>query len=82
MAYRNTQLILQEETGVTSVVDPFGGSYMMESLTSELANAALDVINEVKSVILYAQYLYLTITHLRSMKWAVWPKLWRQESRR
>ena len=34
---RNTQLILQEETGITNVVDPLAGSYYVESLTSELA---------------------------------------------
>ena len=33
---RNTQLILQEETGIGQVVDPWGGSYMMESLTHDL----------------------------------------------
>jgi methylmalonyl-CoA mutase len=33
---RNTQLILQEETGITKVADPWGGSYMMESLTDEM----------------------------------------------
>ena len=37
---RNTQLILQEETGITSVVDPWGGSYLMESLTQEIADKA------------------------------------------
>ena len=36
---RNTQLILQEETGITDVADPWGGSYMMESLTDQLAKA-------------------------------------------
>lgn len=44
---RNTQLILQTETGIPHVVDPWGGSYMMESLTQELANAALEVIQEI-----------------------------------
>lgn len=34
---RNTQLILQNETGVTKVVDPLAGSYYIESLTNELA---------------------------------------------
>jgi len=46
---RNTQLILQEETGVPSVVDPWGGSYMMESLTQELIDAALKIIDEVEA---------------------------------
>jgi len=35
---RNTQLVIQEETGITKVVDPWGGSYMMESLTQALAD--------------------------------------------
>ena len=47
---RNTQLILQEETAITASVDPFGGSYMMESLTAELADAALEVIDEVEAL--------------------------------
>ena len=33
---RNTQLILQEETGITDVIDPWGGSYFMESLTKQV----------------------------------------------
>ncbi|WP_372836888.1 methylmalonyl-CoA mutase family protein, partial [Puniceibacterium confluentis] len=37
---RNTQLILQEETGVTNVVDPLAGSYYVEKLTADLAEAA------------------------------------------
>jgi methylmalonyl-CoA mutase len=44
---RNTQLILQEETHITSVVDPFGGSYLMESLTQQMADAAWALIEEV-----------------------------------
>jgi methylmalonyl-CoA mutase len=44
---RNTQLILAEETGVTHVVDPLGGSYYVESLTQSLASAAWDLITEV-----------------------------------
>ncbi|MBN8504394.1 MAG: methylmalonyl-CoA mutase [Burkholderiales bacterium] len=45
---RNTQLILQEETHITNVVDPWGGSYMMESLTQELADKAWSIIQEVE----------------------------------
>ncbi|WOJ94063.1 methylmalonyl-CoA mutase [Congregibacter variabilis] len=45
---RNTQLILQEETGITKVVDPWGGSYMMESLTQEIADKARELIAEVE----------------------------------
>ncbi len=44
---RNTQLILQEETGIGQVVDPWGGSYMMESLTAEIATSARDLIAEI-----------------------------------
>ncbi|MEM7691015.1 MAG: methylmalonyl-CoA mutase [Pseudomonadota bacterium] len=46
---RNTQLILQEETGITNVVDPWGGSYLMESLTQEIADKALELIEEVEA---------------------------------
>ena len=45
---RNTQLIIQEETGITKVVDPWGGSYMMESLTNEIADKARELIKEVE----------------------------------
>ncbi|NCX45777.1 MAG: methylmalonyl-CoA mutase, partial [Burkholderiaceae bacterium] len=44
---RNTQLILQEETHITSVVDPWAGSFMMEKLTQEMADAAWEIILEV-----------------------------------
>ncbi|MBP0481123.1 methylmalonyl-CoA mutase [Sagittula salina] len=44
---RNTQLVLQEETGVTKVVDPLAGSYYVESLTNELAERAWELIQEV-----------------------------------
>ncbi|QIE55944.1 methylmalonyl-CoA mutase [Pikeienuella piscinae] len=44
---RNTQLILQHETGITNVVDPLAGSYYVESLTKELADAAWAIIEEV-----------------------------------
>lgn len=45
---RNTQLIIQEETGITNVVDPWGGSYMMESLTQQIADRAWELIEEVE----------------------------------
>ncbi len=45
---RNTQLIIQEETGITRVVDPWGGSYMMEHLTQEIADKAWALIEEVE----------------------------------
>lgn len=47
---RNTQLFLQEETGICSVVDPFGGSYYIEALTSELMNKAWNHIQEIESL--------------------------------
>ncbi|WP_340108829.1 methylmalonyl-CoA mutase [Pikeienuella sp. HZG-20] len=47
---RNTQLILQHETGVTKVVDPLAGSYYVESLTKELADAASALIAEVDAM--------------------------------
>ncbi len=47
---RNTQLIVQEETHITSVVDPWAGSYMMESLTQEMADKAWAIIEEVETL--------------------------------
>ncbi|TJZ93759.1 methylmalonyl-CoA mutase [Paracoccus gahaiensis] len=47
---RNTQLILQEETGITNVVDPLAGSYYIESLTAELAEKAWELISEVEEM--------------------------------
>ena len=47
---RNTQLILQEETGITHVVDPLAGSYYVESLTAELAGRAWALIEEVEGM--------------------------------
>ena len=47
---RNTQLILQEETGVTNVVDPLAGSYYIEKLTADLAEEAWKIIEEVEEM--------------------------------
>ncbi len=47
---RNTQLVLQHETGITRTVDPWGGSYFMESLTHALARRALTIIDEVEAM--------------------------------
>lgn len=47
---RNTQLILAEETGVTRTIDPLAGSYYVESLTAELADAARALIAEVEAL--------------------------------
>jgi len=47
---RNTQLILNHETGVTNVVDPLGGSYYVEALTRDLADKAWELIQEVEAL--------------------------------
>src|SRR6516164_6872478 len=47
---RNTQLILQEETHIPSVVDPWAGSYLMEKLTQDMADAAWKIIEEVDAM--------------------------------
>ena len=47
---RNTQIFLQEETGITHVVDPWGGSYYVEQLTHELIHGAWALIHEVEEL--------------------------------
>jgi methylmalonyl-CoA mutase len=47
---RNTQLILQLETGIPKVIDPWAGSYFMESLTHALARKALGIVEEVEAM--------------------------------
>ena len=47
---RNTQLVLQEETGITKVVDPLGGSFYIESLTASLAREARILVDEVEEM--------------------------------
>ena len=47
---RNTQLILQNETGVTKTVDPLAGSYFVESLTEELSQKAWEIIEEIEEL--------------------------------
>ncbi len=47
---RNTQLVLQEETSITRVVDPLAGSYYVESLTSKLTERARELIDEVEEM--------------------------------
>jgi methylmalonyl-CoA mutase len=47
---RNTQLVIAEETGITNVADPLGGSYYVEALTQELADAAWALIEEVEGL--------------------------------
>ena len=46
---RNTQIVIQEETGMCNVVDPLGGSYYIESLTQELVDKAWEIIERVES---------------------------------
>ena len=46
---RNTQIVIQEETGMTKVVDPLGGSYYVESLTRELVDQAWEIIEKVEA---------------------------------
>ncbi|HET8611993.1 MAG TPA: methylmalonyl-CoA mutase family protein, partial [Sphingomonas sp.] len=46
---RNTQIVLQEETGMTRVVDPLGGSYYVEALTQELAEKAWELIEKIEA---------------------------------
>lgn len=47
---RNTQLIIQSETGVTDFIDPYAGSYYVETLTQELYNKAWDLILEIENM--------------------------------
>jgi methylmalonyl-CoA mutase len=47
---RNTQLLIQEETHITSAIDPWGGSYLMERLTQDMADAAWSIIEEVEAM--------------------------------
>jgi len=47
---RNTQIILQEESGIPHVADPWGGSYLMESLTDDVYKAAMEVIEETEKM--------------------------------
>uniref|UniRef100_A0A4W3IRE3 Methylmalonyl-CoA mutase, mitochondrial n=2 Tax=Callorhinchus milii TaxID=7868 RepID=A0A4W3IRE3_CALMI len=47
---RNTQIIIQEESGIPKVADPWAGSFMMESLTDDVYDAALKLINEIEEM--------------------------------
>jgi methylmalonyl-CoA mutase len=47
---RNTQIILQEETGIPKVIDPWGGSYLMEALTDEVYKEAKKIIDEIEAM--------------------------------
>lgn len=62
---RNTQIIIQEESGVCQVADPWAGSYMMESLTDEIYNTALGVIAEIDELGGMAKAVASGLTKLR-----------------
>jgi methylmalonyl-CoA mutase len=47
---RNTQVLLQEETHITNVIDPWGGSYMMERLTQDMADKAWAILEEIEGM--------------------------------
>lgn len=47
---RNTQIVLQEETGIPKIIDPWAGSYMMESLTNEVYLKGKQIIDEVEKM--------------------------------
>ena len=67
---RNTQLILQEETGITHVADPLAGSYYVESLTAELADAAWALIEEVDGLGGMTRAVISGMPKLRIEEWA------------
>lgn len=59
---RNTQIIIQEESGIPKVADPWGGSHMMEAFTNDVYNTALkvwlwEVLDDFTLVALYSQLL-------------------------
>ncbi|MDQ4140040.1 MAG: methylmalonyl-CoA mutase, partial [Bacteroidota bacterium] len=62
---RNTQLYLQHETNITKVVDPWGGSYYVESLTHELAHKAWELIQEVEDLGGMAQAIQTGLPKMR-----------------
>ena len=62
---RNTQLIIQEETGMCAVADPWGGSYMMESLTDEIEAKVMDVLAEVEAAGGMTKYIATGAAKLR-----------------
>jgi methylmalonyl-CoA mutase len=62
---RNTQLFLQQESGTTKVIDPWGGSYYVERLTRELADRALGHIDEIEQMGGMAQAIEAGIPKMR-----------------
>lgn len=89
---RNTQIIIQEESGIPKVADPWGGSHMMEALTDDVYNTALkvwywSVVADLTSASLHPllQCFFSFFSHacssLRTLKrWEGWPKLWQRAS--
>lgn len=61
----------QEETRITQVADPWGGSYMMESLTEDMVQAAEAIIEEVSPCPLNTQLLHVS-AYLGVLKWATY----------
>ena len=47
---RNTQLILQEETGISNVIDPWAGSYFIENLTQQVYNEGRRIVEEIEAM--------------------------------
>ena len=62
---RNTQIVLQQESGTTRIIDPWGGSYYVERLTAELANKAWAHIQEVEELGGMAKAIEASIPKLR-----------------
>jgi methylmalonyl-CoA mutase len=62
---RNTQIVLQQESGTTRIIDPWGGSYYVEKLTYELAKKAWDHIQEVEDLGGMAKAIEASIPKLR-----------------
>jgi len=62
---RNTQLILQEETGICDVADPWAGSYMMESMTDDVHHEAMEIINEIEEMGGMTKYIESGMAKLR-----------------
>lgn len=66
---RNTQIILQEETAITKVADPWAGSYMMESLTDEIEKAALKEIEEVSFGEMGRRFMSWDVERMTTFGW-------------
>ena len=62
---RNTQIVIQEETHICNVIDPWAGSYMMEKLTNDIADKALEIIAEIDKQGGMAKYIETGIPKLK-----------------